>query len=360
MSSGTTGQRTAYGYTKEDLVTWADIMARSLAATGCDSNSIIHIAYGYGLFTGGLGANNGSERLGAMTIPVSGGNTTQQIKILHEFGADTLCCTPSYSLKIADELERRCDPTRTRRPLDRGSFALKRGIMGAEPWSEEMRQQIEKRLGIKAYDIYGLSETMGPGVSVECEERNGMHIWEDHFLPEIINPETGKVLPNGEQGELVFTNLTKTGQPLLRYRTRDITTLDDAPCGCRRNHVKMKKLVGRSDDMLIINGANVFPSWIEGAILGSRFADHIEPHYQIVVDKEGHGDRLEVKVEVKPEMTKASAEIESEIAPVVSSIIGVRAKITLVPYGSLERSEGKAKRVIDNRNGGAAKQQGKL
>jgi len=344
-SSGTTGQRSAVGYTQADLDAWADVMARSLVAGGCTKDSIVHNAYGYGLFTGGLGANNGSERLGAMTLPVSGGNTSQQLQLLKDFKADTICCTPSYALYLADEMKKQ--------GYDIKDLALKRGIMGAEPWTEEMRQEIEKRLGLKAYNIFGLSEIMGPGVAMECSQQNGMHIWEDHFLPEIIDPKTKKVLPNGSQGELVLSNLTKTGMPLLRYRTRDITSLDDTACPCRRTHIKMNPLVGRSDDMLIISGANVYPSQIESVLLSSELADYIEPHYLIVVDRENNRDRMEVKVEVKEEMVGASEAIANRIRHNVTSATGISAKITLTPPNTIQRSQGKAVRVMDNRKNGA-------
>jgi phenylacetate-CoA ligase len=341
-SSGTTGNPTVVGYTKQDIENWKELMARSLTSYGASPESVIHNAYGYGLFTGGLGVHYGAEHLGATVVPISGGNTKRQIKLMKDFGAQVLCCTPSYALFIAEVLEET--------GIDRDDINLKIGIFGAEPWSEKMRQEIENRLQIDAYDIYGLSEIMGPGVAAECKDKTGLHIFEDHFIAEVINPETGAVLPYGTEGELVITTITKEGIPLLRYRTRDITTLTIDPCSCGRTHVKMTRVTGRSDDMLIIRGVNVFPSQVESVLLS---ISNTEPHYQLVVDRKGNLDELEVLVEVSEAMfsdkIKRLEELEKTIRKELDSILGINAKIRLVEPKTIERSEGKAKRIIDKR-----------
>ncbi|MEN6488330.1 MAG: phenylacetate--CoA ligase [Smithella sp.] len=344
-SSGTTGRSTVVGYTKRDIDTWAELIARCLVAANLTKNDIIHNAYGYGLFTGALGVHYGAEKLGASIIPMSGGNTKRQIMILQDFGPTAICCTPSYALNLAEQGRAM--------GIDMRSLKLRVGIFGAEPWSEEMRQQIEKAFDIKAMNIYGLSEIMGPGVSMECSEaREGMHIFEDHFLVETINPETGEVLPPGELGELVFTTLTKEGVPLIRYRTRDISRLYTAPCRCGRTSYRMDRVMGRSDDMLIIRGVNVFPSQIE-AILVS--IEGLEPHYQLIVDRVGNLDTLEVQVEVTESLfanadeVKVLQKLEKRISDNMKDYLGVSAKVKLVEPKTIQRSEGKASRVIDRR-----------
>ncbi len=341
-SSGTTGKLTVAGYTQNDIDIWSTVMARSLAACGCSQSSIVNVAYGYGLFTGGLGAHYGSERLGALTIPASSGNTKRQLQMFKDFKVTTLCCTPSYALYLADEMEKEGYKT--------SDLNLKQGLFGAEPWSEEMRRQIQDKLGIKAYNIYGLSEVIGPGVSIECEHQCGSHIWEDHFLPEIIHPETLEPLGYGKQGELVFTTISKTGMPLLRYRTRDLCSLVDDPCKCGRTHVCMTRIIGRSDDMLIIGGVNVFPSQIESALFTVK---DIEPHYQIIVDRVNNLDKIEIQVEIKDELfsdeVKNLQNLKSQLEKNVSSAISISVKIHFVSRGTIERSLGKAVRVIDKR-----------
>jgi phenylacetate-CoA ligase len=344
-SSGTTGRSTVVGYTKRDIEHWSELMARCFVAAGLTKNDIIHNAYGYGLFTGGLGAHYGAERLGASVIPMSGGNTKRQIMILQDFGPTAICCTPSYALNLAEQGEGM--------GVDMRSLRLRVGVFGAEPWSDEMRDQIEDALDILAMNIYGLSEVMGPGVSMECTEgRQGMHIFEDHFLAEIINPATGEVLPPGEKGELVFTTLTKEAFPLVRYRTRDITRLIHDPCRCGRSHVRMDRVMGRSDDMLIIRGVNVFPSQIEAVLVG---IDGLEPHYQLLVDREGTLDTLEVQVEVGEQAFADADEVkilqrtERRIVKDLKDYLGISAKVKLVAPKSLQRFEGKASRVIDKR-----------
>lgn len=342
-SSGTTGKQTVVGYTRRDIDTWAELMARSLAAAGAQKNDIIHNAYGYGLFTGGLGVHYGAEKLGASVIPISGGNSKRQIIIMQDFGSTVLTCTPSYALYLAE--------TAAEMGVDIKKLKLRIGIFGAEPWSEKMREEIEKKLGLQAIDIYGLSEVMGPGVSIECiEAKKGLHIFEDHFLPEIIDPESGEVLPYGEKGELVFTTLTKEAFPLIRYRTRDISVLYPEPCRCGRTHVRMGRVSGRSDDMLIIRGVNVFPSQIESVLMN---IEGVEPHYLIIVDRQGALDTLEIQVEVNEkffadEIKKLQA-LEQRIEDEVKDLLGVTAKVKLVQPKSLQRSEGKAQRVIDRR-----------
>ncbi|MEN6374858.1 MAG: phenylacetate--CoA ligase [Smithella sp.] len=344
-SSGTTGRSTVVGYTKRDIDTWAELIARCLVAANLTKNDIIHNAYGYGLFTGALGIHYGAEKLGASVIPMSGGNTKRQIMILQDFGPTAICCTPSYALNLAEQGQAM--------GIDMRSLKLRVGVFGAEPWSEEMRQQIEKAFDIKAMNIYGLSEVMGPGVAMECSDaREGMHVFEDHFLVETINPETGEVLPPGELGELVFTTLTKEAIPLIRYRTRDISRLITVPCRCGRTSYRMDRVMGRSDDMLIIRGVNVFPSQIE-AILVS--IEGLEPHYQLIVDRVGNLDTLEVQVEVTESLfanadeMKVLQKMEKRIADNMKDYLGVTAKVKLVEPKSLQRSEGKASRVIDKR-----------
>ena len=341
-SSGTTGKLTVAGYSQSDLDIWTDVMARSLSQIGVTKDSIVNVAYGYGLFTGGLGAHYGSERLGAVTIPASSGNTKRQLQLLKDFGVTTLCCTPSYALYLADEMEKE--------GYTLADFKLKQGVFGAEQWTEEMRTQIEKRLGLKAYDIYGISEITGPGVSMECEHQNGAHIWEDHFLPEIVCPDTLKPMKAGEQGELVFTTITKTGMPLIRYRTRDITSLNYDKCKCGRTHARMARLVGRNDDMLIIRGVNVFPSQIESALLSCNCC--AEPHYQIIVEKVKNLDTLEVQVELDDKWLNdevKSQKLKNDMQNEISSAIGVGCKVSFVKRGTIKRTEGKAVRVKDLR-----------
>ncbi len=342
-SSGTTGKPTVVGYTKRDISTWAELMARSLAAGGATSKDIVHNAYGYGLFTGGLGVHYGAERLGASVIPVSGGNTKRQIIIMKDFKPTILTGTPSYILHLAEVAQEM--------GVSFEELNFKSGIFGAEPWSEDMRADLEAKLHLKAIDIYGLSEVMGPGVSIECREaQKGLHIFEDHFIAEIINPETGEVLPYGETGELVFTSITKEAFPIIRYRTRDITSLNPEPCICGRTHVRMHKVSGRTDDMLIIRGVNVFPSQIESVLMKSR---EIQPHYQLVVDRVDNLDTLTVMVEVGQEFfsdeIKTLQNMEKKLSNDIKEYLGVSAKIKLVEPKTIQRSEGKAVRVIDKR-----------
>ncbi|HPS93666.1 MAG TPA: phenylacetate--CoA ligase [Deltaproteobacteria bacterium] len=343
-SSGTTGKPTVVAYTKRDIETWAELMARSFAAAGLTKNDIIHNAYGYGLFTGGLGAHYGAEKLGASVIPMSGGSTKKQIMLLQDFGPTAICCTPSYLLFLSEVGQAMGNDMR--------SLRLRVGILGAEPWSERIRQEIEKRLDITALDIYGLSEIMGPGVAMECiEGRHGLHVFEDNFIVEVIDPATGEVLPYGEKGEIVFTTLTKEAFPLIRYRTRDISRLMPEVCKCGRTFVRMERVSGRSDDMLIIRGVNVFPSQIESVLME---IEGLEPHYQLIVDREGSLDTLEVRVEVSENIfsdeVRKLQNIEKRIVKDVKDIIGVSVKVKLVEPKSLQRFEGKAQRVIDKRN----------
>lgn len=341
-SSGTTGKPTVVGYTKRDIKNWAGLMARTYTFAGGNKNSVIQIAYGYGLFTGGLGAHYGAEELGAMTVPISGGNTKRQIMLMQDFGTTIIACTPSYALFMAETMEDM--------GIDPKSLKLEAGVFGAEPWTEAMRTEIERRFGILAIDIYGLSEIMGPGVATDCEYKQGLHISEDFFLPEIIDPVTLEPLPYGEEGELVITTIDKDGIPLIRYRTRDITSLDAEKCGCGRTMVRMKKVLGRSDDMLIIRGVNVFPSQIEGVLV--EMAD-VSPHYQILVDRVGNFDRLEVQVEVSgsffSDEVRRLEELRAKIKAAIQTVLGINVKVTLVEPKTIERSTGKAKRVIDNR-----------
>ena len=341
-SSGTTGRQTVVGYTRRDIDTWAEVMARTLTCAGATKESFIQVAYGYGLFTGGLGAHYGAERVGASVIPISGGNTKRQLQIMKDFGTTILACTPSYALFMAEELEEA--------GIKKEDMKLKAGIFGAEPWSSSMRNEIEQRLGILAIDIYGLSEIIGPGVATECPCQNGLHIQEDHFIPEIINPETEEVLPPGSKGELVFTTITKEGLPLLRYRTRDISTLNYEKCQCGRTVVRMSKVTGRTDDMLIIRGVNVFPSQIESVLLE---IGETAPHYQLIVDRKDNLDSLEVWVEMTQALfsdeVKRIEDLERMIKKEIESTLGINAKVKLVEPKTIERSEGKAKRVIDKR-----------
>jgi phenylacetate-CoA ligase len=342
-SSGTTGQSTVVGYTKRDIETWSELMARCFAAAGVTRNDIVHNAYGYGLFTGGLGAHYGAEKLGASVIPMSGGNTKRQIVILQDFGPTAICCTPSYALTLAE--------AGMEMGIDMRSLKLRVGILGAEPWSEKMRLEIENKLNILALNIYGLSEVIGPGVSMECVEgREGMHVFEDHFIVETIDPDSGKVLPPGEQGELVFTTITKEAFPLIRYRTRDISRIITAPCRCGRSFVRMERVSGRSDDMLIIRGVNVFPSQIESVLMG---IEGLEPHYQLIVDRVETLDTLEVRVEVSESIfsdeIKVLQSLEKRISKDLKDYLGVTAQVKLVEPKTIQRFEGKAQRVIDKR-----------
>ncbi|NLX70828.1 MAG: phenylacetate--CoA ligase [Clostridiales bacterium] len=342
-SSGTTGKPTVVGYTRKDIVNWSELMARTLVSGGTRMDSVIQVAYGYGLFTGGLGVHYGAERIGASVIPVSGGNTKRQIMIMKDFGTTVLACTPSYALYLAETMEEM--------GIKREELKLQYGIFGAEPWSEAMRKEIEEKMQISAIDIYGLSEVIGPGVASECQYKAGLHIFEDHFIPEIIDPETGEVLPEGKEGELVFTTINKEGLPVIRYRTRDISALNYEPCPCGRTHVRMKKVLGRTDDMIIIRGVNVFPSQIESVLM--EIGD-TEPHYLLVVDRVGNLDNLEVWVEVSNELfsdeVRKLEELKRRIANEIQSTLGLSVKVKLVEPKTIERSEGKAKRIIDKRN----------
>ncbi len=340
-TSGTTGKRVVAFYTREDLDLWSDCTARAIVAAVGSKKDVVHVAYGYGLFTGGPGLNDGSHKVGCLTLPVSSGNTDRQIMFIKDLEATILCCTPSYAAYLGERMKEM--------GMSPDDIPLKAGIFGAEAWSEEMRRDIEKTLGIKAYDIYGLTELSGPGVAFECSAQNGMHINEDHFIAEIIDPETGEALPDGQQGELVFTSVTKQAFPLLRYRTRDVCVLSREKCPCGRTHVKMSKPRGRTDDMLIIRGVNVFPSQIETVLLNLGYG----ANYQIVVDRVNHTDTLDVQVEMTSEMfTDNMGEIakrQRQIVDGLRSMLGLAAKVTLVAPKSIVRSEGKAVRVIDNR-----------
>jgi len=343
-SSGTTGKSTVVGYTRNDITTWAELMARTLGAGGTTKGDVVQNAYGYGLFTGGLGAHYGAERIGASVVPISGGNTKRQLQIMEDFGSTVLCCTPSYALLMGEAA--------SEMGIDTSKLSLRVAFLGAEPWTENMRREIETSLSIDALDIYGLSEVMGPGVSYECMEKGGLHINEDHFIAEIIDPDTGEVLPPSATGELVFTSLTKEALPLLRYRTRDITYIDNTPCACGRTFGRMHRVMGRSDDMLIIRGVNVFPSQIESVLID---IEGTEPHYIIVVDREhGKMDELEVWVEVSPELVsdevRSLEALERKIAHELHSVLNISLKVKLVEPKTIARSEGKAKRVIDRRD----------
>jgi phenylacetate-CoA ligase len=341
-SSGTTGKPIVVGYTQGDINTWSELVARCLVAAGADKHSVVQIAYGYGLFTGGLGLHYGAERLGATVIPISGGNTKRQVMLMKDFGTTTLACTPSYALFLAETL--------VEEGINLSELKLRTGVFGAEPWTEGMRKQIEQRLGIRAMDIYGLSEIIGPGVAIECEQQNGLHIFEDHFIPEIIDPGTLQPVKDGEKGELVFTTITKEGIPMIRYRTRDLTSLDYTPCDCGRTHVRMGRILGRSDDMLIIRGVNVFPTQVESVL--ANYSD-VEPHYLIVVDRRDNLDILEVWVEMSEKLfsdeVRLIEQVRQKITAEVESVLGVNVTVKLVEPKSIERSQGKAKRVLDKR-----------
>ncbi len=341
-SSGTTGKQIVVGYTKKDLETWSECCARALTAAGATPKDFMHISYGYGLFTGGLGLHGGAEKVGMTVIPVSVGNTKRQINIIKDFGSTYICCTPSYALFLAETMKEM--------GITKDDIHLRGGLFGAEPWTEEMRKEIEDKLGLKAYDIYGLTEIIGPGVAFECCEQTGMHINEDNFIPEIIDPDTGEVLPEGSQGELVFTCITKEAFPLIRYRTRDIGILTREKCSCGRTLIKMKKPAGRSDDMLIIRGVNVFPSQIESVLLQ---LGNTSPYYQLIVDRVNNTDTLEIQVELSPEMfsdtIKNIEKQERIIKAAVESTLGIAANIRLVEPKTISRVEGKAVRVIDKR-----------
>ena len=342
-SSATTGKLTVAGYTQRDIDIWGECAARSLVLAGASPESTVHVSYGYGLFTGGLGMHYGAEKLGAVVVPASAGNTQKQIQLLVDFGADIICCTPSYIIYLAEEIERM--------GLKIGEdIKLKGGVFGAEAWSEGMREDIEKRLGLRACDIYGLSEIAGPGVACDCEFKTGMHFQDDHFYPEIVDVDTLQPLPYGESGELVITTLTKEGMPLIRYRTRDIASLNDEPCPCGRTSVKLNKITGRSDDMLIIRGVNVFPSQIESVLMKNG---NVTANYHINVDRVNNLDTMEIVVELSPEVALDEVahveEIRKKLGADMASALSVSAKITLVSPGTIARSEGKAKRITDRR-----------
>ena len=340
-TSGTTGRRVVAFYTQEDIDVWEECCARAIVAAGGTKEDVCHVCYGYGLFTGGPGLNGGSHKVGCLTLPMSSGNTERQLQFLTDLGSTILCCTPSYAANLGEEINARGL---------RDKIQLKAGIFGAEPWTEEMRKSIENALGIKAYDIYGLTEISGPGVSFECEEQQGMHIQEDHFIPEIINPDTGEVLPEGEIGELVFTCITKKAFPLLRYRTRDLCYLTRKKCSCGRTHIRMHKPMGRSDDMMVVKGVNVWPSQIEAVLLNKGY----EANYQIVVDRIGNNDTIEVQVEKTPQMAEDAAfnkaERECSIVAGLKSMLGIKVDVKVVEPKTITRSEGKAVRVIDRRD----------
>jgi phenylacetate-CoA ligase len=341
-SSGTTGKPTVVGYTRKDLNSWSEVVTRSLCMAGVHREDIVQVAYGYGLFTGGLGLHYGCENLGASVIPISGGNTDKQLQLMQDFGTSVIACTPSYSLYLAEEMEAA--------GIKKENLKLRIGIFGAEPWTENMRKEIETKLGIKAIDIYGLSEIIGPGVSCECEHQAGMHVNEDHFIPEIIDPKTLEPLAEGEIGELVFTTITKEGIPLIRYRTRDLTRLNYGKCACGRTLVRMEKCKGRSDDMLIIRGVNVFPSQIESILLEMS---ETAPHYLLIVEREGNLDTLKLMVEVQEQFfsdeIRQLESLRKKITHKIQSILGISVDVKLVEPKTIERTAGKAKRVIDNR-----------
>ena len=341
-SSGTTGKKIVVGYTKNDLEIWENMMARQLVALGVTKDDVVQVAFGYGLFTGGFGAHMGAEKLGCCVIPISSGNTARQIETMIDFGTTVLYATPSYAMYLAETAEQMG-------VVDK--LKLRIGIFGAEPWTEEMREKIEKTFKIKAYDVYGLTEILGPGVSAECEYQAGMHVNEDHFIPEIIDPETLEVLPYGEVGELVFTTITKEGSPIIRYRTRDLCQLIAEPCKCGRTHIRMKKPQGRSDDMLIIRGVNVFPSQIEEVLL--KVGDSITPNYQIIVDRVNNSDTFDILVEMSPNLfsddVKSIENVQNKIKADLRTTLGIGPNVKLVNPNTIQRSEGKAKRVIDKR-----------
>jgi phenylacetate-CoA ligase len=342
-SSGTTGKPIVVAYTQDDVDVWTSVMVRSFALAGLHEGDVVQNAYGYGLFTGGLGAHYGAEGLGATVIPISGGNTDRQIMVMKDFGVTAICCTPSYFLHMIERA--------AQMEIDIRELPLRAGVFGAEPWTESMRKRIETLTGIRAYDIYGLSEIIGPGVAIECEQQNGLHIFEDHFYPEIIDPETGRVLEDGEEGELVLTTLSKRAMPMIRYRTRDITALIPGRCGCGRSLRRMRRIGRRSDDMLIIRGVNVFPSQVEAALLE---VEGTLPHYQIILTRMQGLDQMEVQVEVTPETFSdkigALEELNEKIEESVEHVLGIRVKVTLVEPNTIQRSEGKARRVIDRRS----------
>ncbi len=343
-SSGTTGKPTVVGYTQHDLDVWSEVMARGLTCCGATTNSIIQNAYGYGLFTGGLGVHYGAEKIGAKIIPVSAGHTKRQIMIMKDFGTNILTCTPTYALHMAEVMEEL--------GVSKEDLSLTGGLFGAEPWSQNLRKQIEMRLGIEALDVYGMSEVIGPGVAVECPEKDGLHIWEDHFLAEIVDPDTGQSLPAGSLGELVITTLTKEALPMIRYRTRDITRIiPGGPCGCGRTHMKIDRCQGRTDDMMVIRGVNVFPSQIEEVIFR---ISHTEPYYLLIVDRHDQLDQLEVWVEVSDQVfsdqIRMMESLEREIRKEIEVVLGISVKVKLVEPKTIERSEGKAKRIIDLRD----------
>ena len=341
-SSGTTGKPTVVGYTARDIANWADLMARSMACAGARPGDVVHNAYGYGLFTGGLGAHYGGERLGATVVPMSGGGTERQVLLLSDFGARVLCCTPSYALAIAEVAEKE--------GVDLRKSKLEIGLFGAEPWSDAMRREIQVRLGLKAVDLYGLSEIMGPGVACECEEAQaGLHGWEDHFIFEVIDPDTGISVKEGEAGELVITTLTKEALPMIRYRTRDITRLSTERCDCGRTHVRIMRITGRNDDMLIIRGINVYPSQVEAALVG---LPHVAPHYQLVVERHGTLDHLTVEIELGTSVVSTPelrAEVGVSVRHHIKSMVGVTAEVVVKESGEIPRSAGKAVRVRDLR-----------
>lgn len=340
-TSGTTGRRVVAFYTQEDIDVWEECCARAIVAAGGTKEDVCHVCYGYGLFTGGPGLNGGSHKVGCLTLPMSSGNTERQLQFMTDLGSTILCCTPSYAANLGEAIHERGLQDKIK---------LKAGIFGAEPWTEEMRKNIEKSLGIKAYDIYGLTEISGPGVSFECEEQQGMHVQEDHFIPEIINPDTGEVLPEGEVGELVFTCITKKAFPLLRYRTRDLCYLTRKKCSCGRTHIRMHKPMGRSDDMMVVKGVNVWPSQIEAVLLNKGY----EANYQIFVDRVGNNDTIEVQVEKTPEMAADAnfnvAEREKTIVAGLKSMLGIKVDVKIIEPKTITRSEGKAVRVVDKRN----------
>ena len=338
-SSGTTGKPTVVGYTRADLDNWAELMARTLHCAGARAGDVIHNAYGYGLFTGGLGAHYGAERLGGVVVPVSGGSTERQVSLIVDFGARVLCATPSYALAIAEVAEAQ--------GIDLRKSALRVGLFGAEPWSETMRREIESRLGVQAIDNYGLSEVMGPGVAVECPQQDGMHGWEDHFLFEVIDPDSLQSVPEGQVGELVITTLTKQALPMLRYRTRDMTRITKAPCACGRTHLRMLRVAGRSDDMLIVRGVNVYPSQIEAVLVGRP---GIAPHYQLVLERHGALDQVRLEVEALPAVAQADySALAADAAHHIKSLIGISVEARVLAPGAVERSQGKAVRVRDLR-----------
>ncbi len=341
-SSGTTGKPIVVAYTREDLEVWMEVVKRAFASCGLNKTDVIQVSYGYGLFTGGLGAHYGAEALGATVVPTSGGNTQRQIMLMRDFGTTAICCTPSYFLFMIEQA--------AANGIDLRSLPLKAGVFGAEPWTEEMRKRIEAAAGIRAYDIYGLSEIIGPGVAIECGEQHGMHIFEDHFYPEIIDPDSGEVLPDGEFGELVLTTLSKYAMPMIRYRTRDLTRIITEPCGCGRTLRRIDRISSRSDDMFIIRGVNVFPSQIETAILS---VEGTMPHYNIILFTENGLDNIEVDVEINAELfsdkVRSMEELQHRLTAAIESLIGLRVRVKMVAPNTIQRSEGKARRVIDHR-----------